>query len=177
MQRDAMNLDAVTTAAQCLGGLLRPGHVLLLGGTMGAGKTTFTRALAAGLGVARPDRVCSPTFNICIVHRGPIPLVHIDLFRLAPDDSVGVAPASFEALGLQDRLDAVGDAVGQDLRDDADAGVVVVEWPSLGRFDAPEALDIELRRADGAPEHRDLRVEARGPRHRELLEAWSAVTA
>src|SRR5687767_2656579 len=68
------------------GGAIDEGPVLLFHGPMGAGKTTFTRALAEGLGVARPDRVCSPTFTLCMVHvgtPGSPTLVHVDLFRLA----------------------------------------------------------------------------------------------
>jgi tRNA threonylcarbamoyladenosine biosynthesis protein TsaE len=64
-----------------LGGLLRPGEILLLTGELGTGKTTFVRGLAAGLGVA--DRVRSPSFQIVRTHDGGrFPFVHIDLYRL-----------------------------------------------------------------------------------------------
>ena len=68
--------------AERLGAGLEGGDVVLLVGEMGAGKTTFTRALARGLGVLRPDRVCSPTFNLRVEHRGPRPLVHVVALRL-----------------------------------------------------------------------------------------------
>ena len=69
--------------ARRLAGLLRPGDLLILSGDLGAGKTTFTQGLGAGLGV-RGD-VTSPTFVIARVHPslvdGPA-LVHVDAYRL-----------------------------------------------------------------------------------------------
>jgi tRNA threonylcarbamoyladenosine biosynthesis protein TsaE len=62
-----------------LAGLLRAGDLLVLSGDLGAGKTTFTQGLGAGLGV-RGD-ITSPTFVISRVHPslvgGPA-LVHVD---------------------------------------------------------------------------------------------------
>lgn len=66
--------------------LLRPGDLIILSGELGAGKTTFTRGLAAGLGVE--GRVSSPTFIIARVHPGPLPLVHVDAYRLADPGEV-----------------------------------------------------------------------------------------
>ncbi len=148
--------------------------VLLLQGPMGAGKTTFTRALGRGMGLSRPERVCSPTFNICLIHPGPVPLIHIDLFRLAPDDGAGLAtPASFEALGLESLLDRLSE---ENPEADPEAGVLAVEWADLW-FSAKTALDalaLTLSRPD--PAHRDLEARALGPRHRALLDRWNAVS-
>ncbi|MFD3481761.1 tRNA (adenosine(37)-N6)-threonylcarbamoyltransferase complex ATPase subunit type 1 TsaE [Streptomyces sp. NPDC058665] len=62
---------------------LRPGDLVMLSGPLGAGKTTLTRGLGAGLGVR--GAVTSPTFVIARVHpsltSGP-PLVHVDAYRL-----------------------------------------------------------------------------------------------
>lgn len=71
---------------------LRPGDAICLVGPLGAGKTTFTRGLAAGLGVAGP--VTSPTFVIARRHRGSrLDLVHCDAYRLADhDDFLDVVP-------------------------------------------------------------------------------------
>jgi energy-coupling factor transporter ATP-binding protein EcfA2 len=80
--RAALDEAEVNAAARCLGARLEPGDVVLLDGAMGAGKTTFVRAMAHALGVHRPDRVCSPTFTIAQVHPGRVALVHLDLFRL-----------------------------------------------------------------------------------------------
>ena len=63
--------------------MLRPGDLVVLTGALGAGKTTLTRGIAAGLGVRGP--VQSPTFVIARTHPslvGGAPLVHVDAYRL-----------------------------------------------------------------------------------------------
>ena len=63
--------------------LLRAGDLVVLTGDLGAGKTTLTQGIGAGLGVRGP--VTSPTFVIARVHPslvgGPA-LVHVDAYRL-----------------------------------------------------------------------------------------------
>lgn len=83
-------------------------HVLALAGDLGAGKTTFTQGLAAGLGIAAP--VTSPTFVLINRYpgaRGRV-LQHIDCYRL------GNATAELWDVGIDDLL------AGDD--------VVVIEW-------------------------------------------------
>ena len=64
-----------------LAGLLRAGDLVVLTGDLGAGKTTLTQGIGAGLGVR--GEVTSPTFVIARVHPGPGPdLVHVDAYRL-----------------------------------------------------------------------------------------------
>ena len=84
---------------------LTPGAVVLLEGTLGAGKTAFVRGLVEGLG-GDPDAVSSPTFTIVQEYRGPVVVQHIDLYRLTPAE--------------------VDDLALDDLMDDA---VLAVEWP------------------------------------------------
>ncbi|HEU5472163.1 MAG TPA: tRNA (adenosine(37)-N6)-threonylcarbamoyltransferase complex ATPase subunit type 1 TsaE [Actinophytocola sp.] len=93
-----------------LGGLLRPGDLVLLAGPLGAGKTVLAKGIADGLGVA--GRVSSPTFIIAREHRPApggrgVPLVHVDAYRL------GGNLAELDDLDLDTEL--------------VDA-VVVVEW-------------------------------------------------
>src|SRR5438132_7555447 len=82
--------------AEQLGRTLEPGAFVLLHGDLGAGKTVFVRGLAAGLG-ADADAVTSPTFVLIQHYKGPIPLVHADLYRL--DNSVAVDDLGLEELG------------------------------------------------------------------------------
>ena len=65
---------------------LNKGDMITLDGDLGAGKTAFTRGVAAGLGI--DDIVVSPTFTIVNEYRhGCIPLMHFDIYRLqTPDD-------------------------------------------------------------------------------------------
>lgn len=69
---------------RALAGLLHAGDLVLLTGELGAGKTTLTQGIGAGLGVR--GQVTSPTFVIARVHPslvGGPPLVHVDAYRLA----------------------------------------------------------------------------------------------
>jgi tRNA threonylcarbamoyladenosine biosynthesis protein TsaE len=63
-----------------LAGVLRAGDLLVLTGPLGAGKTALVQGIGAGLGVE--GTVVSPTFVIARVHPGPLPLVHVDAYRL-----------------------------------------------------------------------------------------------
>ena len=110
-------MKAVTTTSAAeteaagahLARLLKAGDLLLLEGELGAGKTTFVRGLARGLGVG--GEVQSPTFQLVRVHPGRPALAHVDLYRLENS-------AELTDLGLDDLLDQ---------------GIVVVEWG--GRLD------------------------------------------
>lgn len=67
-----------------LANLLRPGDVITLEGDLGAGKTTFTKGIAIGLGVKRI--VNSPTYTIIKEYEGELPLYHMDVYRLKDSD-------------------------------------------------------------------------------------------
>ena len=61
---------------------LKPGDIVALVGNLGAGKTTFTKGIAKGLGVKDYVHVNSPTFVLIKEYKGRIPLYHFDLYRL-----------------------------------------------------------------------------------------------
>ena len=64
---------------------LKPQDIILLDGDLGAGKTTFTKGLALGLGIKK--NVKSPTFTIVREYReGKMPLFHMDMYRLEDGD-------------------------------------------------------------------------------------------
>ena len=78
----------------CISKVLEPGDIILFHGDLGAGKTTLTRYTAGGLGIEERE-VTSPTFNIIHEHLdGKIPLVHVDLYRLA--DSADILDTGIE---------------------------------------------------------------------------------
>jgi tRNA threonylcarbamoyladenosine biosynthesis protein TsaE len=67
--------------AERIGDLVGAGDLVLLGGELGAGKTTFTQGLARALGVV--DRVTSPTFTLLHSYEGrDLRLLHADVYRL-----------------------------------------------------------------------------------------------
>jgi len=73
--------------AEKIGSLLRGGDIIAYRGGMGAGKTTFTRGLAAGMGL--DDEVISPTFSLVNEYRGNgITLYHFDMYRIENEDEL-----------------------------------------------------------------------------------------
>ncbi|WP_243230364.1 tRNA (adenosine(37)-N6)-threonylcarbamoyltransferase complex ATPase subunit type 1 TsaE [Microbacterium sp. CIAB417] len=142
-RREIATADDMEHLGLRIGEQLKPGDLLVLTGPLGAGKTTFTRGLAEGLGVRGP--VQSPTFVIARTHPslvGRAPLVHVDAYRL----------------GSAAELD--------DLDIDFARSVVVIEW---GR-DMADAVadawwDIELSRpVGGADGVADDELDADAPR-------------
>jgi tRNA threonylcarbamoyl adenosine modification protein YjeE len=157
MRRPDLDESELGRVAERLGELLVAGDVVCLRGPMGAGKTTFARALARGLRVDAPDRVCSPSYTLCTTHPGPVPLAHVDLYRLGDADMAPLAAAGVEALGLEH-----GELSGG-------VGVVVVEWPELWPDPASERLEVEIFREPDRPDRRTLELRAHGNRGRTLL--------
>lgn len=92
-----------TQLAQRLAVLLNPGDLITLDGELGAGKTTFTKGIGAGLGVKRT--ISSPTFTIVKEYEGELPLYHMDAYRLKDSD---------EDIGFEEYF--------------AGEGITVVEW-------------------------------------------------
>ena len=107
LQIISMSAEETSMLGEELAMLLKPGDVIALTGDLGTGKTTFTKGIARGLGVAHSEYVNSPSFTLIKEYAGRISLYHIDLYRL--DDL-----CDMEYLGIEEY-------VGTD-------GVAVVEW-------------------------------------------------
>lgn len=138
---------AMQAFGQALAGRLRAGDLVVLSGSLGAGKTTLTQGIGAGLGVRGP--VTSPTFVISRVHPslvgGPA-LVHVDAYRLGD---------AFEVDDL-------------DLDTSLDDSVTVVEWGE-GKVEglAEDRLEIRIEVVDGS-ELRRVHVLGVGARWRSV---------
>lgn len=138
--------DQMHALGRRLAVLLRAGDLVVLGGDLGAGKTTLTQGIGEGLGVRGP--ITSPTFVIARVHpslSGGVPLVHVDAYRL----------------GGWEELEDI------DLEATLDEAVTVVEWgEGLAEPLAGDRLEIHIDRTpDGdADTVRRVRLAAAGSR-------------
>ena len=132
-----------------LAAMLRAGDLIVLGGPLGAGKTTLVQGIGAGLGVRGP--VTSPTFVIARVHPplaggGPA-LVHADAYRLG----------------------SFGEVDDLDLDTDAGSAVTVVEWGTgLAEPLAEDRLEISIE-PDMDGDVRTVRINGRGARWHGVL--------
>ena len=117
--------------ARQFAGTIKPGDVVALTGDLGSGKTQFVKGLVAGLGST--SKVTSPTFTL--IHEytdGPVPIYHIDFFRLEdrqrsrrePSDVDGKAR---EGLRAGTRANQSAERLGLDEYFFGD-GVSVIEW-------------------------------------------------
>jgi tRNA threonylcarbamoyladenosine biosynthesis protein TsaE len=76
---DAMHQLGVKLSVQ-----LRAGDLVLVNGPLGAGKTVLAQGIGAGLGVSG---ITSPTFVISRVHKGAVPFIHVDAYRLVDSEN------------------------------------------------------------------------------------------
>ena len=121
------NAEATTAFGRSIAARLRPGDVLALYGSLGAGKTTLARGILEGLG--HEGDVASPTFAIVQAYDPPdvrLPAWHVDLYRI--DE-----PAELEELGLEETLND---------------GVLLIEWPERLQTLWPQSLKLWLEAED-----------------------------
>lgn len=134
--------EETTTFASKLAGFLIAKDVLTLEGDLGAGKTTFTKGLAKGLGIKRT--VNSPTFTILKQYSGNLELNHFDVYRLEDSD---------EDIGFDELFES--DAVS------------VVEWAHFINDYLPEnRLEITIKRQ--SEEGRVIELHPVGKRYESL---------
>ncbi len=127
IQCQSHSVDQTMQIGRRLAEWVRPGDVIALDGMLGAGKTQLVRGLASGMGASDGD-VSSPTFVMVCEYPTPLPLVHIDAYRMN---------------GLSD-LESVG--WSSELLADA---VTVIEWADRIAAELPEdRLSIRLEHVD-----------------------------
>ena len=136
------NEEELINLGERLGTLLQKNDVLILSGELGAGKTTFTKGLAKGLGIRQ--MIKSPTYTIVREYEGRLPLYHLDVYRIEGDaDSIDLDEFLFGG------------------------GVTVIEWGHLLGEDLPDSY-LELELLKGA-EGRRLCFSPQGPRAEQLI--------
>ena len=183
LEFDLADLAHTRAAAHALAPLLTAGDLLLLSGELGAGKTTFTRALGEGLGVR--EGVISPTFVLSRVHPnlpdgtrpGGPDLVHVDAYRLSSAEELDDLDLEFS---LEKSVTVIewGRGKAEHLSDSrleldftrltgADASIAYAAEnyspTKEGEFDW-DALDDREEESADASEPRLLRITAYGPR-------------
>ena len=131
------DLTATEALAKRLAPLLRAGDVIALRGGLGAGKTTFSRALISTL-MQQETEVPSPTYTLVQTYETPrFPVFHFDLYRLEDPSEV------FE-LGW----------------DEAQDGLALIEWPDRAGEHLPTwRLDLTIEMVG---ENRTARLEPKG---------------
>jgi tRNA threonylcarbamoyladenosine biosynthesis protein TsaE len=132
--------------ARTLAGFVVEGGVILLEGDLGAGKTSFARALLAALGVG--ERIKSPTYSLIESYAlEDLRVHHLDLYRIADAEEL-------EWLGLPDLLES--------------KSLLLVEWPERGSGALPPAdMIIGL---DHAGDTRDVEARAVSARGQDWLQ-------
>jgi tRNA threonylcarbamoyladenosine biosynthesis protein TsaE len=141
VRRELATVEDTRAFGKELASALRAGDLVVLSGPLGAGKTALTQGIGEGLGVS--GRVTSPTFVIARVHRGPLPLVHVDAYRLRDSGRL-----LLDDLGIDEELDRA---------------VVVVEWgDGVVEKLSDSHLDVRLERRDD--DVRVVEVTGVGPR-------------
>jgi tRNA threonylcarbamoyladenosine biosynthesis protein TsaE len=122
-----------------IGKLLKAGDVVALDGELGAGKTTFVKGIARGLGI-KPEVVVSPTFVLIGEYEGREKVFHLDWYRL-------------------DRVEGADARLASECFDSQ--AVTLVEWASRGVEWLPaERLNVAIRHS-GA-DRRSISVTASG---------------
>ena len=106
---ESNSLADTADLGQRIGEALQPGTLIGLVGTLGTGKTNLTQSIGRGIGIA-DGYVVSPTFTICVPHRGRLLMLHMDAYRIKQPEEV-------DELALDEQLE--------------DGAVVIVEWSDL----------------------------------------------
>lgn len=131
------SLEQTELLGKKLAELLRPGDVIAYYGDLGAGKTAFTRGLAAGLGIR--EAVTSPTYTIVNEYlSGRMPLFHFDMYRLSSSEEL------FD-IGWEDYL--------------ARGGVCAVEWSENVADALTDAISITIEKDPAQLDWRKITIE------------------
>jgi tRNA threonylcarbamoyladenosine biosynthesis protein TsaE len=138
---ESSNVLETARIASQIAAMVAPGLCITLEGDLGAGKTTFVRALVEALG-GNPQSVSSPTFMLLHIYpTGRMTVYHLDAYRVGGSDD-------FEGIGFSELLEQ--------------NGLVVVEWASRVRELMPERR-MDIRLTTTGESSRRIEVESSAP--------------
>ena len=119
---------------------IEPGTVIALIGNLGAGKTTFAKGFAKGLGFS--DHVISPTFKLISEYMGDINLYHIDCYRI--DTSF-----DFLNIGGEHYLNPIN-------------AITLIEWPErINNLWSDDWIFIYFERIEKEPNKRIIKIKGK----------------
>ena len=136
MRVELADLAATALFAEDVALALKPGDCLCLSGDLGAGKSTFARALIRAIADDPELEAPSPTFTLVQLYQLRLPVAHLDLYRIG-------SPDELDELGLDDALAE---------------GAALIEWPEKALERLP--VDRVMMRFDGIGNSRSLTIEA-----------------
>ena len=145
MEIKIKDIEEMRELAKRVGAALSNCDNLLLWGDLGAGKTTFVKAMADTLEI--DDYITSPTFNLHNNYQGRLSVDHFDLYRLEdPEEAI--------ELGLDNYF--YGD------------GLTIVEWPERGQDFLPDdRIDLYIEHGDG--QERTVKIDGQGEGYERLI--------
>lgn len=145
--RKIQSVEAMRDFGEELAAKLRAGDIVVLSGALGAGKTALTQGIGRYLGISG---VTSPTFVIARVHKGAIPLIHVDAYRLLANENT-----KFEFDDL-------------DLDTGRESAITVIEWGGqVGERFGEDFLELVIKFGEGEDE-REITSIAHGNRWAEF---------
>ena len=133
------NLQATLNFGQKLSDSLPCGITILLQGNLGAGKTTLIQGIGQGLGITDP--IVSPTFTLINEYtEGRLPLYHLDLYRLQPQEVESIYPEIYWE-GVE-----------------VSPGITAIEWSQRLPYKPDNYLEINLINEPQGGRQANLRV-------------------
>ena len=134
------------TLGNRIGALLQGGEIIALIGDLGVGKTLFTRGVVSGAGIFS-DQVSSPTFTFIQEYKGPISIIHVDLYRIEH-------PEELYSLGLEEYF--------------SPQSVMIIEWADRAMAQLPQDF-LSLTLTHTGPTRRQATFDANGPQSSAFL--------
>ncbi|MCZ6802126.1 MAG: tRNA (adenosine(37)-N6)-threonylcarbamoyltransferase complex ATPase subunit type 1 TsaE [Nitrospirae bacterium] len=128
------------TLGERIGAILQGGEIIALIGDLGVGKTLFTRGVVSGAGISS-DQVHSPTFTFIQEYKGPISIIHVDLYRIKN-------PEELHSLGLEEYF--------------SPQSAMLIEWADRAMAQLPQDF-LSLTLTHTGPTHRQATFDANGP--------------